>query len=88
MARYSKIVASMMGRLPMQSNEGWKVITIDNFARESYADRLIIQDVHSEGFAKFIAEQYQEKFGGEQAYDFYIHKPMSARLWRGMEDLI
>lgn len=77
-----------MGRWPMPSSEEWKVITTDNFARETVADRLIIQNVHSEEFAKFIAEQYQAKFGGEQAWDFYTQRPMSARLWRGMEEFI
>jgi len=72
----------------MQSSEEWKVITVDNFARESHADRLIFQNVHSEEFAKFIADQLQAKFGGEQAWDFYTQRTMSARLWRGMEDLI
>lgn len=61
-----------------------KVILVDNYARESVADSLLI-DALSEEEAKAVAEEYNSSNIG---YWYAKVVPDDHRLNRGMEDLV
>lgn len=64
-----------------------KIISKDNFARESVADCLVAENVHL-SYAHHIAEALQKEFGGPNASRYYEAVADDYRLWRGMEELV
>jgi hypothetical protein len=62
-----------------------KVISVDNYARESIADALV-----AEGLTKDAATLMADELNvdAEQFGRWYMAVADDYRLWRGMEDLI
>ncbi|MBY3434858.1 hypothetical protein [Rhizobium laguerreae] len=64
-----------------------KIISTDNFARESVADTLIAENVH-DYYAKEITEFLQAKYGGENASRYYKAVADDHPLWGGMAEFV
>jgi hypothetical protein len=64
-----------------------KIISTDNFDRESVADTLIAENVH-EYYAKEIAEFLQAKYGGNNASRYYKTVADDYQLWGGMAEFV
>lgn len=58
-----------------------KVISIDNFGRETVSD-VLVKDMLTDEEAKVMAKDLNEKFGGPTASRFYVVKPDSYQLYR------
>lgn len=65
-----------------------KIICTDNFARESIADRLVVEGIEHEGEAIAMSNGLNQAFGGENSPNYYTAVPDNYRLWRGMEELV
>jgi hypothetical protein len=66
-----------------------KIVGVDNFARESVADKLICTDIADTALASYIAESLNAGLCNcDHADTFYRAVPDDYRLWRGMEDLV
>ena len=63
-----------------------KIIAVDNFDRESVADKLIAENV-SEYWGKRIVDALNEKLHEDSLYYFKL-VPDDYVLWRGMEELV
>jgi len=61
-----------------------KIVLIDNFNRDSVADVLIAENVHS-GFGELIVKLLNENKGEDY---YFVLKSNDYRLSRGMEDLV
>lgn len=70
----------------MPSNES-KVVAVDNWARETIADRLIVENVHFKDLADFYASEVNASLVVNGDFFFEVYK-QDDRLSRGMEDLI
>lgn len=64
-----------------------KIISVDNFNRESYADKLIAENV-SGYLGKAVTDFLNEKFGGDYSNNYFKLVEDDYVLWRGMEELI
>lgn len=64
-----------------------KIIRVDNFDRETVADRLVAEKV-GEVEGKVMRDALQAKFGGEDSSYYYKLVPDDHKLWRGMEELV
>jgi len=47
-----------------------KIICTDNFDRESVSDRLVCSNV-SEYYGRFIVDSLNDKFSGNESFNFY-----------------
>ncbi|ALS22183.1 hypothetical protein [Paenibacillus naphthalenovorans] len=63
-----------------------KIIAVDNFGRESVADKLIAENV-SEYWGKYIVELMNDKQHDDSLHYFKLVSD-DYRLWRGMEELV
>lgn len=63
-----------------------KVVSVDNFNRESVADELIKENVSKEEGERIVKEQNDKM--NPNSSDCYVLKEDNYRLWRGMEDLV
>ena len=63
-----------------------KLIAVDNFGRESVADRLIAENL-SDYWAPFLAESANRNTA-ERSDIYFRAVPDDHVLWRGMEDLV
>lgn len=63
-----------------------KIIAVDNFARESVADKLIAENV-SEYWGNHIVEALNDRFPEDHTYYFKLVNNEYV-LWRGMEELV
>jgi hypothetical protein len=60
-----------------------KIIAVDNYARESEADRLVAENLHSEEEGNVMLGALRAKYSGPFELVADVHK-----LWRGMEELV
>lgn len=67
------------------ANNDWRVVGKDSQDRESVADTVRI-DAVTEAQARDFAERFNAD-AGDYASRWYVAQPMSAKLWRGMEEL-
>lgn len=63
-----------------------KIIAVDNYARETVADRLIAENV-PEYYAELFVNYLNERSGQNSAW-YFKSAPDDHKLWRGMEELI
>lgn len=63
-----------------------KIIAVDNFGRESIADKLIAENV-SEYWGKFIVDLMNDK-QHDDSLNFFRLVNDDYKLWRGMEELV
>jgi len=68
------------------STEEWKIVAVDNYARESVADILICESFKSKLMAEQVAEFLNSK--EDDPTIWYTVYEQHQRLSRGMEDLI
>lgn len=64
-----------------------KIVCVDNYARESIADRLVAENIALKDEADAICESLNENAGNDSNY-FYKVVEDDYRLWRGMEELV
>ena len=68
-----------------------KIVGVDNLNRETYADKLwldnISEDTVSLDIAKRVCNKLNERLGDGEG-TFYCLKPDNYRLSRGMEDFV
>lgn len=62
-----------------------KIVCIDNFGRESVADRLIAENV-KEFYGRHIVNMFNEKFSSDYSSHYFVLKPDSYVLWQGMAE--
>lgn len=63
-----------------------KIVKVDNFGRESVADKLIAENVN-EYWGEQIVELLNSK-QHEDSLDYFKLVNDDCRLWRGMEELV
>jgi hypothetical protein len=63
-----------------------KIIAVDNYARESVADRLVAENIKSEEEGNIMLDALRAKYSGTSTW--YAIVPDAHKLWRGMEELI
>lgn len=64
----------------------FKIIAVDNYARESVADSLVCENV-TETYGNTIVELMNADLSRPDN-NWYKLVPMDHKLWRGMEELI
>jgi hypothetical protein len=65
----------------------WKVVAVDNYARETVADKLLAESIPHEHLAKIIADHFNSmRAWGDDRY-FRVF-PNDYQLSLGMEDLV
>lgn len=62
-----------------------KIICVDNYDRESVADRLVAENVKSLDEARIIVQALNAK---RSHNDWYALRADDYKLWRGMEELV
>jgi hypothetical protein len=65
-----------------------KIVQVSNFALESYAEKLIAENIFNEDFANTMCEALNDKFVTESGPDYYRVEKDDYKLWRGMEELV
>jgi len=73
--------------VPDEAPQTWKVVGVDNYARDYIADRLYIEGYPTKGAAQEVADRENAKSGPDPFY-YYRVFPACYRLNRGMEDLV
>jgi hypothetical protein len=71
----------------MTDNPTWKVVGVDNFARETVADKLVAENFNNKNFAELLASVLNSKSGPNPSI-YYDVKPGDYRLWSGMEEFV
>jgi hypothetical protein len=62
-----------------------KIIAVDNFARESVADRLIADNIANEVVGNIMVKALNSDC---DVWSFYKLVPDDHKLWGGMEELV
>lgn len=65
-----------------------KIICVDNYARETVADRLVADNIKSEEYAKCMCKALCDKYSSEYSTEWFQVVDDNYRLSRGMEDLV
>ncbi len=65
-----------------------KIIAVDNFARETEADILVATGIVSEDYGQVMRDALQDKYGGNDAPQYYRLVEDAYVLSRGLADMI
>lgn len=65
-----------------------KIIAVDNYARESVADRLVAENIQSEEEGNVMLGALRAKYSGRFSPTWYELVADDHKLRRGMEELV
>lgn len=68
-------------------SDTFKIVRIDNYARETVAEKLVAENIANETEAKLMCEALQS-YPCRSHNDWFCVKPADYVLWRGMEELV